>query len=192
MPDFVIFLLMYAGLALFCLVMGKWTPIAMLTAGVVFFVWGQIDAYKRNKSHFTDAWKAVKSVIPKKKTPFQKIVYASIDEIFQQLEYRDILVLESDRLKKSFIQHFDKLNDEEWKKREGESAEQLISRMVNNFIVQQIFRSAYDSGLNKVYLRDYKSFGEYRVSKGYISEDEYKQELVSIKKRLSDTNEDEE
>lgn len=183
---------MYLVIAVVCLVMGKYTLIALMIVSVAFFCFGHYKEYKRNKNHFSDAWKAVKSVIPKKKTPFQKIVYASIDEIFQQLEYRDILVLESDRLKKSFIQHFDKLNDEEWKKREGESAEQLISRMVNNFIVQQIFRSAYDSGLNKVYLRDYKSFGEYRVSKGYISEDEYKQELVSIKKRLSDTNEDEE
>lgn len=160
---------------------------------IVFAIYVTYQDYKQNKKLYTGLWKHTTSLIPKRKTPFQKIVYATIDEIFQQLEYRDILILESDSLKKSIIQHFNKLSDEEWEKRRDEgSAEQIVSRIVNNYIVRQVFRSAYDSGLNKAYLRDYKSFGEYRVSKGYISEDEYKQELVSIKKRLSDTNEDEE
>ena len=183
---------MYLVIAVVCLVMGKYTLIALMIVSVAFFCFGHYKEYKRNKNHFSDAWKEVKSVIPKKKTPFQKVVYATIDNIFQQLEYRDILVLESDRLKKSFIQHFDKLSDEEWQKREEESAEQLVSRMVNNFIIQQVFRSAYDPGLNKAYLKDYKSFGEYRVSKGYISEQEFKRELAIIEKKLSDEDENEE
>lgn len=193
MSGFSSFLLMYLGVLAFCLVMGKYTPIALMVVSVVFFCLGQYEEWKRNKNHFSDTWKEVKSCIPKRKTPFQKIVYASIDEFFLQLEYADVLILESAGLKKSLTNYFDRLTDDGWQKlREEGSAEQIVPTMVSRIIKRQLLSGGLHvyrgmlSEEGQYYLEAFKYIGDYRVSKGFISADDFARELADVKEQMSE------
>lgn len=153
---------------------------------------GYNDVTKKDINSLPEMGREIKKLI-KGKTPFQKIVYASIDEFFLQLEYGDVLVLEAEGLKRSLIKYFNNLSDEGWQKlREQGTAEQIVPTMVSRIIKRQLLSGGLhiyrgflgDEG--RYYLDAYKFIGNYRISKGFISAEDFAQELADIEEQLSE------